>query len=711
MKTEDYPLIGSYNNQRISSIDAERSVNCYEYLDSLGKKPKILIQTSGIENTGLDFQTNTSPFRTLFLFNGILYAVVGNTFYTVTQTLTVLSLTSHGTLSTSLGYVGISANTFQVIMVDGTNGYIWDTVTSTFTTITDTSFPMNPVDVCYLDGFFIVAAGTTNNFLLSSFNQGFVWGPAANSYSASVSTNLLTIGTSTLSGGSPGTLNFQTGAAFTFNVPTGDTFTGADATELLTLTSGSIANYITGDAVKVSGGSLPTPLVAGTIYYVISNSPTTIYLATTYANALAATHIDLTSDGSGTIISQPPDPLNTSTTYYSIFVSGTTIKVASSLSNAQLGIAITLTSNAGANSVITSNGQLQQGSITSDTGTIVACKTLHRRLFLFSQFFTEVWENQGVGSNLPFRRTNSALIEYGTPAIASVVVGFDKMFFLSQDRDGLGSVMQVEGVSAVPISTKALDFQLAQYIALNTNPAGQGVADAKGILIKENGIIFYRLNFTTANHTFVYNVTFSDPSSDETKRWHEEEVLNGDRHPAQVHAFFNGINYYGSYNAAILYIVDVDLTNNDGEAIRRMRIGKPVCPGGYQRTRIDRFQIDLLQGQVGQDLEFESETLQTESGSDLLTEDSNPLVTDQVFVVNEDTDPEIFFSYSKDGGQSYGTVMTLSMGEVGQRTYRTVIRKLGVVPRGQSFVPKIEYYSDAPFFCLGAAWAYEVLPE
>lgn len=538
MKTVDYPLIGSYNNQRITEIDAERSVNVFEYIDPLAKKPKMLIQTSGLDDMNLNFGSNTGAFRALFFFKSSMYAVVGNGFYQINQSGSNLSLILISTINTSSGYVGIDANTFQIMFVDGLNGYIYDTNTTAFATITDASFTgfQNPIDVCVLDGFFVVAMGGTNNFLLSQLNQGLNWGS------------------------NPGSV-------------------------------------------------------------------------------------------------------------------------------------------------------LQQGAITSHPGTIVACKTLHRRLFLFSQFFTEVWENQGIGTTLPFRRNNSLLMEYGTPATASVSVGFDKMFFLSQDRDGLGSVMEVIGTQSVPVSNRALDFQLANYYQIQTNPPGLGITDARGFLVKENGLIFYRLNFTTANHTFVYCESMSDPTTEDGKRWHEEEVLNGNRHPGQVHAFFNGNNYYGSYNKPILYFVDDTLTTNDGEPIRRMRIGKPVLAPGYQRIRIDRFQIDLLQGQVSQDLKFANKNIDTESGLDILLEDGDNLITDQVFAVNVDTHPAIYFSYSKDGGQTYGTVITLPMGEVGQRTFRTLIRKLGVVPRGQAFVPKIEYFSDMPFYVLGASWAFEVLPE
>lgn len=62
---------------------------------------------------------------------------------------------------------------------------------------------------------------------------------------------------------------------------------------------GSIA-YITGDAIqfqKGPGGTLPSPLVENTTYYVIAASTTSIKVATTRANALLGTAITLTTAG------------------------------------------------------------------------------------------------------------------------------------------------------------------------------------------------------------------------------------------------------------------------------------------------------------------------------------------------------------------------------------------------------------------------------
>lgn len=80
-----------------------------------------------------------------------------------------------------------------------------------------------------------------------------------------------------------------------------DTFTASADTDLLTLTK-TYLTWNTGDAVVVSnsGGALPGGLAASTIYFVVSVTGLTIKLATSKANAVAGTTINLTSAGTGT---------------------------------------------------------------------------------------------------------------------------------------------------------------------------------------------------------------------------------------------------------------------------------------------------------------------------------------------------------------------------------------------------------------------------
>lgn len=619
---EDFDIVGAYNNQRILSIDPERSVNLLMYLDPLGKKPKSLLHTSGLDRTSSHFGVTTGGSRATFVFQGVglnqqnyMYQVFGSDVYRIDSNenaVLIFSFTSSG----NTGYVGVDANTFQVIFVDGQQGWIWDTISESAQQITDPAFPIRPIDVCNLDGFFVVANGMTNEFQLSSFNNGLIWGVTP-------------------------TTNFTDPGFPTANI----------------LLSGNLANFQIGTPVTVSSsGTLPSPLQANTTYYVVAHT--------------GGNNIQISATNGGT--------------------------------------AITLTDAGTGTHSITNNGQLQLATITSHPGNIVACRTLHRRLFLFSLNFIEVWENQGIGANLPFRRINSILIENGTPAVGSIANAIDKMFYLAQDPGGLSSVMMIDGMNSIPISTRALDFALAQYAELNQ------ISDARGFLIKENGLMFYRLNFTAANHTYIFNATLSNPTSEEGKIWHEEEVLNGDRHWSQTHGYFNGKNYVGDYRLARMYTVDSSFLTNDGEAIRRMRITRPIVPPGYQRIRIDRFQLDLLQGSpFADEILIQPLILYTESGLEILAESGDDLLAEQDFNggVGNQGIPYVYLSISKDGGQTYGYLNPAPMGKTGQRSVRTVWRKLGVIPRGQAFVVKIEFFDEYPFTILGGAWGKEILPE
>lgn len=94
-----------------------------------------------------------------------------------------------------------------------------------------------------------------------------------------------------------------TAQATTNTLGYGDTFTVNTSTEELTYTSTANipSNMLTGTRVQVSTTTtLPSPLLAATNYYVIRVSDTVCKLATSYANAIAGTAIDITTTGTGT---------------------------------------------------------------------------------------------------------------------------------------------------------------------------------------------------------------------------------------------------------------------------------------------------------------------------------------------------------------------------------------------------------------------------
>lgn len=87
----------------------------------------------------------------------------------------------------------------------------------------------------------------------------------------------------------------------TVSAYTSGALTADSTTDRLTF-AGAQIRFGVGDGVTIaSSGTLPSGLAAATTYYFIRISETVFQLATTYANALAGTAINFTTNGSGTI--------------------------------------------------------------------------------------------------------------------------------------------------------------------------------------------------------------------------------------------------------------------------------------------------------------------------------------------------------------------------------------------------------------------------
>lgn len=94
-----------------------------------------------------------------------------------------------------------------------------------------------------------------------------------------------------------------TAQATTNTLGYGDTFTADASTDIITMTStaNNPSNILTGTRVQLTTTTtLPAGLALATNYYVIRVTDSTFKLATTYANAVAGTAINITDAGTGT---------------------------------------------------------------------------------------------------------------------------------------------------------------------------------------------------------------------------------------------------------------------------------------------------------------------------------------------------------------------------------------------------------------------------
>jgi hypothetical protein len=172
----DFPIFGGFNKENTPRFDAQETINLYLTADPAGKKKFQMRGTPGLQQEQV-VQVGTDPSRALFANGERLYGIFGDQVYEFD---TALVKTLIGTLGTDTGYVSIQANNNadgQVIFVDGQAGYIYNETSGVFAQITDPGFPSSPIDVAFLDGYFVVPQGESRQYAISALNDGTKWDP------------------------------------------------------------------------------------------------------------------------------------------------------------------------------------------------------------------------------------------------------------------------------------------------------------------------------------------------------------------------------------------------------------------------------------------------------------------------------------------------------------------------------------------------------
>jgi hypothetical protein len=161
-------FVGVTSTSRSVNFDARRMVNWFAHSSLEGSRTKLLaMPTPGLS---LAVDLSGSAMRGLFQFNNVLYAVKDNKLYSINTSFTA---TERGTLNTSTGIVHMACNGTEVLIVDGTTGYIFTILSAGFAQISDPDFPANPITCAYQDGYFFV--NTTQYTYASDLLAGTVW--------------------------------------------------------------------------------------------------------------------------------------------------------------------------------------------------------------------------------------------------------------------------------------------------------------------------------------------------------------------------------------------------------------------------------------------------------------------------------------------------------------------------------------------------------
>lgn len=163
------PLFGVGNKARSVDASAQRRLNLYVEVNQDAEKHVLtMYPTPGLVSF-IDF--GAFPSRGMYQKGNFNYLVNRDKLYKIAND---GSFTVLGTLNTNAGRVDMADNGVQLMIVDGTNGYIVTLATDVFAQITDVDFP-GADTVTFLNQRFIVSEPNSGRFYWSGLLDGFSW--------------------------------------------------------------------------------------------------------------------------------------------------------------------------------------------------------------------------------------------------------------------------------------------------------------------------------------------------------------------------------------------------------------------------------------------------------------------------------------------------------------------------------------------------------
>jgi hypothetical protein len=253
----------------------------------------------------------------------------------------------------------------------------------------------------------------------------------------------------------------------------------------------------------------------------------------------------------------------------------------------------------------------------------------HREIWLMGERTTEKFYSSGA-SDSPFARLNGVFIEQGIMARYSAASINNAIAWLGANEQGGGIVWLSGGGDPQRISTHAMEEEFRTYGALE---------DAFAFVCQQGGHTFYWLTFPSAGKTWVYDAA--------TNQWHERAYRDSLNHltrdRANCHAYYKGMNLVGDWQDGRVYKLDLDATTDDGAEIVRIKdFPHSVHADGF-RMFYQRFRLDC-----------------------------------EVAVGNAtEADPQVWLSWSDDGGHTWSSTLTRSLGKTGDYRHRVEWRRLG----------------------------------
>lgn len=255
----------------------------------------------------------------------------------------------------------------------------------------------------------------------------------------------------------------------------------------------------------------------------------------------------------------------------------------------------------------------------------------NRILVLFGEVSSEPWQDSGA-ADFPFERNSGGYIEVGLLGAFTAKELDNSVYWLGRDERGAGIVYKLEGFRPVRISTMAVEQKIQEAIA-----AGNDMTQACAYAYQQGGHSFYVLQIPGLDTTWVYDAA--------SQQWHERaEFVNGEyrQHRGKYHAYCFGKHIIAG-DDNVLYFYDVDANTNAGDVLVRDRVSPHYATPSMDRLTFASFELDCT---VGEGIAGQAQA-------------------------------NAMLRYSNDGGTSWSSWRTATLGAVGERQARARFLRCG----------------------------------
>jgi hypothetical protein len=252
----------------------------------------------------------------------------------------------------------------------------------------------------------------------------------------------------------------------------------------------------------------------------------------------------------------------------------------------------------------------------------------HEEIIFLGVESTEVFSNTG-NQDFPFERRGGATMEVGCVAKHSVAKLDNSIVWLGNDERGDCTVWRMQGYQPVRISDFGMENALRSYTT---------ISDAQAYSYQINGHSFYQITFPTESKTWQYDAA--------SGKWIEIVCRDSDnnylRHRSNCHVFFERKHLVGDFENGNIYQLDLDTYTDNGSPIPRIKTFAHMVSNG-KRQFFNSLELDMEVG-VGN---------------------------------SDDPDPQVSLRWSDDGGNTWSSTLTRSIGKVGEYSKRVKFNRLG----------------------------------